>query len=973
MKMPMFCLALAVFGGATDALAAGTPMKPTTEINRDGVRVLHGADFVGRPVTPSFKYVDVRQLPPLREWQPGDPIKEIPRGFEPPAELNPVPVNPVPKVVDKNAERQRAWDRQHPQGRAFTTPVNNLDGQGNTGVSPSDVNGDIGPNHYLQSINGSGGALVRIYNKLDGTAVGPAFAMETLGTGGACASGFGDPVVLYDELANRWILTEFTSGANDLCVYISNGSNPVAATWTRYNFTMPAFPDYPHYGIWPDAIYVGANEGATAGARPVYAFDRVKMLAGLPATFQRFTLPTLAGFGFQAWQPADHDGGLAPPPAAAPGIFMRHRDDESHNAGSNDPTHDFVEYAQLHIDFATPANSSLTGPVAIQVSEFDSNLNGLSAFNAFPQPSGQKLDPLREQVMNKLYYRNFGGYEALIGNFVTDVDGADTGGVRWFELRRSGGIANPWTLFQEGTYAPADAGGPADRWMAGSAMDETGNIALGYSVVRQSPAIPPGVRYVGRLVGDTAGVMTTAETTLVNGGGSQGGERWGDYHSLSVDPVDGCTFWLTAQYVPTSSWATRIGAFRFDECGAPTFTFNGSSNSAQVCTALGAAVVPSIQLTIGSVNGFVDPVSLAFPNPLPTGFGGTLTPTTVVPPNTSALDLTVSGAAAPGLANIQVDAVAGTTTRSFNTDVFVATALPAATSLLAPADGALGQPLTPTLSWSSVAQTQNYLVQVATDAGFGNIVFTQSISGGSNVVVAPALNSSTDYFWRVTTNNVCGAGTTSAVRQFRTQAAAGDCDVAQTVNPVFLDNVENGSNGFTVSGSGTSLWSISSARPFSGANAWLAVDHITTSDQRLVSPPITVPSGELPTTLQFFSDESMEARNASACWDGGLVEYSTNGSIWTPFTPAAIQVGPYVGPLGGGPGNGLNAWCGDPLPYNKKVIDLSALQGQTVQFRFRLSTDSSVGRTPQGWYVDDIRVQSCQSGPADLLFKNGFE
>lgn len=948
---------------------AAAVVKPVTEVGADGVPVQHGADFVSSPVAPTFKYVDVRGLPPLRAWQPGDPVKEIPRRFETPREQNPVPVNPVPSGTDKLAEKQREWDRLNPAGRAFTTPIYSFDGQGNTGVSPSDVNGDMGPNHYVQSINGSAGALIRIYSKTTGLPVGPQFSMASLGSGGACANGAGDPVVLYDELASRWVLTEFTSGANDLCFYLSAGSDPSATTWTRYNFTMPGFPDYPHYGIWPDAIYVGANEGSTGGQRPLLAFDRIKMLAGQPATFQRFTLPELAAFSFQAWQPADEEGGLTPPPNGAPGIFMRHRDDEVHNAGANDPAHDFIDYAQLHIDFATPANSLLSGPIAVQINEFSSDLNGLTAFNAFPQPNGQKLDPLREQVMNKLYYRNFGSHEALVGNFVTDVDGNDTGGIRWFELRRNGNIGSPWTLFQEGTYAPADAGGPADRWMAGSATDATGNIAMGYSITRQSPGIFPGVRYVGRLVGDTSGVMTAPETTLVDGGGSQSNERWGDYHSLSVDPVDGCTFWLTAQYIPTNNWSTRIGAFRFDECGGPTFTFNGDIGSTEVCIASGSQNLSTITLNVGAVNGFTDPVNLAFSAPLPAGFNGSLTPGIVNPPGSAALDISVGAPAIAGTTVIQVDANSGAINRSFSTSVVVSTASPTQVTLTSPADGAVAQPTAPVLSWSAVAQAADYLVEVATDNAFANIVFSQSLAG-TNVMVAPALASNTDYYWRVTANNFCGAGLTSLTRQFRTQAAPGDCDVAQTENTVFFDDIESGSNGFTVSGTGASQWALSTARPFSGSNAWLAIDQPTATNQLLVSPPITIPVGELPTSLTFMSDETFEDRSANACWDGGLVEYSTDGSTWNQFSAGEVLVGPYVGAINS---TALIGWCGDPLPYNRKLIDLASLQGQTVQFRFRVTTDGSVGRAPHGWYIDDIRVKSCAAPPVGLIFRDGFE
>src|SRR6185436_10813339 len=152
--------------------------------------------------------------------------------------------------------------------------------------------------------------------------------------------------------------------------------------WFAYQFTTPTFPDYPKYGVWPDAYYASTNESSPA----VYAYNRAQMLVGGVATAQRFTAPDLAGFGFQALIPADADG-ANPPPAGAPNPFMRHRDDEAHNPGSNDPAHDFVEVWSYHVDFATPANSTFTGPTNIQVTEFDSELCGFTSFNCFPQPS----------------------------------------------------------------------------------------------------------------------------------------------------------------------------------------------------------------------------------------------------------------------------------------------------------------------------------------------------------------------------------------------------------------------------------------------------------------------------------------------------------------------------------------------------------------------------------------------------------
>lgn len=965
--------ALALALSATVAAQTGE-YKPEVRINADGVREVRGAELLGTSY-PDVVRVNMAELPPAREWKPGDPLVEIPRQhweFKP--NQAPVPVNAVdlndPLVPLQFNEPLRA-------GRAFGTPIVNVAGS-TSQASPPDPTGDVGTSHFVQGVNGSGGSEIRIYRKSDGSFV-RSFSLVSLGGTGACASGLGDPIILFDELANRWVLTEFSSQAGrSLCVYVSDTDNLEAATvtWYKYTFTMPAFPDYPKYGVWSDAYYVGANESGTSGQRPLYAMDRAKMLAGQPATFQRVTLPNLAGFGFQMTTPADHDGANSPPPAGARGIFLRHRDDESHNSGSNNPTQDFLELYQLAVDFTTPANTVLTGPVQIPIAEFSSNLNGLTAFNAFPQPNGQKLDPLREPVMNRLAYRNFGSYEALVGNLVTDIDGNDTGGIRWFELRRTGGISQPWVLHQEGTWAgsatPQDG---IDRWMAGISIDESGNIAMAYSMVRQSPALPAQLGYVGREAGDPLGTMTTPETVLIAGVGNHPNERWGDYFQMGVDPVDGCTFWFTGEYMPSTSKGTRIGSFKFDACGTPTFTINGTNLSQEVCTASGSAALTPVAVNIGSVNGYTTPVNLSFANALPTGFSGGFTPTTVTPPGSSTLNMSVATSAAPGLTTIGLNGVSGATTKLANLNVTVANALPSVPTLTTPADAATGVALAPTLSWTASSQAKSYVVEVSTDPAFGTIAFTQTISGGgTNVTVSPALSSSTQYYWRVRASNICGTTTNSPVFSFRTVAAPGDCDVGQTTATVFSTDVEGDMSAWATTGStGASTWAISTARPNSPTKSWLATDIATTSDQRLISPSIALPAGATNLTLSFMNDVNMEERSATACWDGGFVEVSTNdGSTWTQVTPAQLLTTPYTGALNDGPGNGLQAWCGT-LPYRKTVVNMASYAGQNVRIRFRASTDGSQGDAPLGWFVDDIKVQHCTTGPVDLIFKNGFE
>jgi len=220
------------------------------------------------------------------------------------------------------------------------------------------------------------------------------------------------------------------------------------------------------------------------------------------------------------------------------------------------PGSDQIEVWQLDVDFVTPANSTFNLATSVAVAEFDSDLCG-GSFACIPQPGGQGLDPLREVVMWRAQYRNFGTLQTLVGNFVTDVNGADQAGIRWFELQRVG--LGAWSLFQEGTYAPDTN----NRWMGSIAMDGGGNMALGYSVA--SSSVFPGIRYTGRLLGSPAGIMDQAEVTVVNGGASQAGERWGDYSAMNIDPVDDCTFWFTTEYVPAGGrWRTRIARFRYD-------------------------------------------------------------------------------------------------------------------------------------------------------------------------------------------------------------------------------------------------------------------------------------------------------------------------------------------------------------------------------------------------------------------------
>jgi hypothetical protein len=611
-------------------------------------KVIRGAQASG-PMTPVIIGVDLRDLPLAKEWEPGDPIKEIPRRFYP------EPNDPVRPVTREGTGPSPLLALQEGAGNTGFTPpaILNFDAQNFTGVNPPDTVGDVGPNHYIQMINHSSGSSFIVYSKTGAVLAGP-IILDTLGAPAPCNAGLGDPIVLWDPMANRWLLSEFSSSGNRLCVYISQTADPVSGGWFAYAFQAPSFPDYPHYAVWPDAYYVGTNEG---NAPPAYALDRVRMLAGQPATSQRLTAPGLPGFGFEMLMPADLDGPTAPP-AGAPAVFLRHRDDEGHSP-PGDPTRDFIELFEFHVDWVTPSNSTLTGPISIPVAEFSSDICDLNSFNCIVQPSGPLLDPLHQMFMYRAQYRNFGTHQTITGNFSEDADG-DGGGdplqraaPRWLELRKTTG---GWVLQQEGTFSPDTT----SRWNGASAMDESGNFAVVYNVA--SSSVFPGVRVAGRLVSDPPGTFRT-EAVVVPGVVSNASGRYGDYAALSVDPADECTFWYTGMYNPTAQWRTRIATFRFDACGGPGFSVVANPGSLTINRGGSASTV----ITLTSTGGFAGSVDLTATG-LPAGVTVSFNPATVVLTDGGSANSTatfVVGAAAPtGPASVSINGTSGALVRT---------------------------------------------------------------------------------------------------------------------------------------------------------------------------------------------------------------------------------------------------------------------------------------------------------------------
>ena len=478
--------------------------------------------------------------------------------------------------------------------------INNIDG-----YYPPDTNGDVGPNHYVQTVNVS----FAIWDKSGTLLYGPA-STNTLwsGFGGACeTSNDGDPIVLYDHLANRWLISQFAlpnfpNGPFSECIAISQTGDPLGSYY-RYEFQFSVMNDYPKLGVWPDAYYMTINQFAAgtstwAGAGAV-AFEREQMLAGLPARMVYFDIGAVNP-NFGGMLPADLDG--TPPPAGAPNYFIEMWD------GAWGVYPDSLHIWEFHLDWAAPANStfgadtSFTPNTILNTLAFDANMCGYNR-NCIPQPgTAQKLDAISDRLMYRLQYRNFGTYEAMVTNHTIDT-GGDLAGIRWYELRKTTG---DWSINQQGTYAPDTD----HRWMGSVAMDGQGNIALGYSV--SSGITYPSIRYAGRLVSDPANTLPQAEATIIAGAGSQTGSaaRWGDYSMMAVDPSDNCTFWYTQEYVQTTgtvTWRTRIASFTFPGCtSGPTGTLQGTVTAAGTGNPINGATVSATGgfSTITNASGF---------------------------------------------------------------------------------------------------------------------------------------------------------------------------------------------------------------------------------------------------------------------------------------------------------------------------------------------------------------------------------
>lgn len=547
----------------------------------------------------------------------------------------------------------------------------------------------------------------------------------------------------------------------------------------------------------------------------------------------------------------------------------------------------------------------------------------------------------------------------------------------WIQVIYSDNQGATWTT--AATPHPTSDQTTVDRFQPWMDVDSLGNVHVGWQDTRNSGA---GARnkadwyYAVSADGGASFIEETRVSSVVSENITNG-QEWGDYNGLSVSAdnnVIGMTWTDNRIVTPPSTTSQRSFAGRVQSVVAgPSYNVGSTNNVQTICAATTPVTTAPITLSYAVLQGFNSPVNVAFTGPLPTGLVGNLSASTITPPGTLTASITLNAGVTAGAKAVEIASTSGTITRrsSVNLEVFTA---PASASLLtAPANNAVNQASSLTFSWQAADQTQGYLLEIARDAAFTQIVSSQSVAGLSAQVTGLASN--TRHFWRVTTSNACpligttgdtilrdgfedagGSSVQSDVFSFTTVPGPGDCAPGSTATVAFSDNMENGAPGWT-SGfvTGVNNWALSTAFPNSPVRAYRGVAHSAAGIQFLDSPSITVPTSGATRSLVFSQRVAMEPNGAN-CFDGGQLQVSTDaGATFVPVT-AGITGLPYTGNLGSS--NGA-AWCGTK-PYTTTAVDLQPYAGQTVKFRFRIVSDANTV-VADGWNIDDVKVQTCSA------------
>ena len=920
MKTTLYFLNLLVVAGLLFA-ALGLPINlPTRAANAQGgdsLKVVVG-QAEKADLSPALRDLAAQAVP---DSAPAA-YREIPRLDRPVTARR-----PAQPAIDPVVQSVTAPD-------AMPAPSANFEGVYNiASVAPPDTEGDIGYDpatgrkYYMQWVN-LHFAVWDVTTPNAPTQVLTYTAGNTLwaGFGGKCATtNSGDPIVLFDQIANRWLATQFAVDAAPYyeCIAISQTADPTGA-WYRYAFNLGNnMNDYPHFGVWPDAYYmtdnqfVGGSDWAGAG---VYAFERAKMLIGDPtAAFQYVNLFTV-NTNFGGMLPSDLDG--AAPPAGTPNVFMEV--DDSATLGT---ATDVLSFWEFHVDWANSANTTfgLSGQPNFQIPVADFNLLCISTQNCVPQPgTTQKLDAIGDRVMHRLAYRNVGGQARWVVNHTVDA-GSGRAAVRWYEVRRTGS-ATP-TVYQQGTFAPADT---THRWMGSAALDHVGNLAIGYSASNATD-VYPSLRYAGRLAGDPLGQLAQGEATLFAGSASQVSvSRWGDYSSLTLDPVDDCTFWYTNEYSTGGwNWRTRIGAFKFPGCtSGPQGRIAGTVTNATTTAPLAGA---QVQATAS-----------------PTQTGGTASGAT------GAYTLDLPAAAYTLTASLYgyqswtspapVSVVSGTTT----TQNMALTPLPSDVISGFVTDAATGWPLYAQLKvsapgWSGLSGWSDPVTgyySLTLVAGVTHTVQAQAwVSGylAKEISVAPLSGNTTQNLGLTANAATCNAPGYSRVSGY-------------------FEDFEATAGGYTAGGTTSWAWGRPTSGPgraHSGVNVWAT--NLTGNYNNSENGTVTSPNINLSAYAgQAIGVAWWQWLQTESGYDHASVEVSRDGgAIWTRV-------------YGEVAGNIDLAWA-----QHSAALD-PAYTVSNFRIRFRFTSDGSM--TYPGWYVDDVSVSvGCVPQAGGLVVGNVYD
>jgi hypothetical protein len=866
------------------------------------------------------------------------------------------------------------------------TPIISFDGLSSTDnavaygfrVIPPDPNGDVGLNYYVQAVN----SLVRVYNK-NGIPATPPFKLSSvfapLGT--PCSTrDDGDPIVLYDALADRWILSQYCNNFPPFrqLIAVSKTGDPTGAYYI-YEFVMPnvKLNDYSKFGVWTDAYYMSTDEflGSDYAGSGAFAFDKQKLLSGdASASYIYFNLGSPTTIRIGGLLPTDFDG-LNAPPAAAPNIFV------GYTATEYGEPQDAIRLFDFHADFANPSNSTFTerAESPVTVAPFDPTSNDGRTDVAEPPP-GEALDSQSDRLMYRAAYRNFGTHDSLVLNQtvrVSPIGQTYRGGVRVYELRRSLVLVTPNTPFTV-NEAATFGDNTITRWMGSAAQDYQGNIAFGYSTGSEEKK--PSIFYSGRLASEPAGTFRT-EALLADGTGVQKafGFRWGDYSAMSVDPSDGCTFWYTNEYYTQESedesdfgWLTRIGKFKFAECASePKSTINGTvtnaSNGSPIQNATVTArtvyrrntdasgnyanliLVPNTYDLTASARGFrpqTVTVTVADGQFLTQNF--VLIPTAVLENSgtqITAESCAVNSAVEPGetvTINISLQ-----NTGAQNTTNLTATLL---------ATGGVTNP----------GAAQNYGALTVGASATRPFTFTASsgLNCGDVITLTLQLQDGAENLGTVSINFNTGTKRVAFAENFD--------GVTAPALP----------NGWTTSATGGQQnWKTATNRFQTAPNSVFSPDPNQVGLNELISPAFAVSSPHAEVQFKnWYELETTFLRNK--LYDGSVLEIKIGAGNWQDIEAAggAFLSGGYDGVLDGccqNPLAGRRAWSGrsginqtSEFITSKAKLPASAA-GQNVQLRWRVGTD--IGTFREGQYIDDLTVTdgyvcSCAVNPSRAPF-----